>query len=85
MSAKYHAMTSAAQEWLSARLLTCDPVTITDAQYRRGVDALPDDLRAIARQCFDEFLVTHSYELSYSQLCNALFTAAESLGIIRRA
>ena len=85
MNDKYQAMTSEAQEWLAGHLSTCTPVTITDDQYRRGVDAMTEELQAIARQCFDEFLADRRSELSYSQLCHAFFSAAEPLGIIRRA
>lgn len=62
-------------EWFTVRLRRMPFIRPTEAQKVRGIDALPQPYRDLAKEAFDLWLAERSYELSYNQMCIAFWSA----------
>lgn len=77
MSRRYGEEIDCLKEWFFARLAArSEPLTITNDQRRIGIDAMPDDIKAMANEAFNERLA-EGYELSHNQMCVAFFAAVD--------
>ena len=75
----YFGQVDALTEWLTERLNRLSPVVYTQEERDVGVDALPKHIRGLAKQASDIWLNERQYELSYSQMCTAMFRAIDQL------
>jgi hypothetical protein len=69
--------------WFKAALSSVDTIEITQQQYEYGFGSLPVNLLTICNNAFDVWLIHRKYELSYSQISIAFFTAAEAIGKLK--
>lgn len=67
------------QEWYEKELEKLPEFTMTEAEYKNGVDSLPEPYLSLTTEAFNEWLKEKNYELSYYQTCNAFFQAANKL------
>ncbi len=79
-SERYEQIIQLLKERFVPFLETIAPLTLSTSQFKKGVDALPDDIRSKVMQLTHEFEEEQSYEVSYNQLCKAFFGATHQLG-----
>ena len=64
-----------AQEAFAARMDRLPHVEVTDEMYEAGLDAMPQAWRDVQQEVFEERLAKGNYELSYTQITTAGFSA----------
>ena len=64
-----------AQEAFAARMDRLPHVEVTDEMYEIGLDAMPQAWRDVQQEVFEERLTKGNYELSYTQITTAGFSA----------
>lgn len=77
MSERYYQEIADLQKYFEAQITAFPPVSITEEQRRGGIDALPEVYRILNSFAFNKWLIERNYELSYNQVCNAMFAALE--------
>lgn len=82
MSHNYETQIKLLTEWFKERLANLPSFVMTKAELRQGTDALKEEYAALVVEAMREWLEERHYELSYNQMCNAFFTAANSIGKI---
>jgi len=81
-SEMYYQQIKDLQEWYELQLKSFPVLNISEADYKKGIDALPEAYRQLNLTAFNKWLNEKNYELSYSQSCSALFAAMNHLGLI---
>jgi hypothetical protein len=71
------------REWFKNELKSFPVLEMSRASYRGGVDSLPENYRQLTNRAFNVWLDEKRYELSYNQMCQAFFRAANDLGLLK--
>ncbi len=75
MSPRYEQEITDLSAWFETAMDGLPSITMTEAQYSRGTDALPEgEYCHLVAKAFSLWLNDRNYELSYNQICNAFFT-----------
>lgn len=82
MSGRYSKEVDDLRVWLAERLPALGPFTMTRDDYQAGVDKLPQTHTELRREATNEWLTARDYELSYNQMCQAFFAAANDLKLL---
>jgi hypothetical protein len=81
MTDEYTTQVSDLTAWFAERLPALPTLSLTWAQYTRGVDALPQGQHLhLVHEAMATWLKERNYELSYNQMCQAFFAAAKETG-----
>lgn len=82
MSGRYSKEVADLRAWFAERLPALGPFTMSRDDYQAGVDKLPETHRDLRNQATNEWLTERDYELSYNQMCQAFFAAANDLKLL---
>ena len=82
MSGRYSEEVDALRQFFTERLPELGSFTMSQSDYSAGVDKLGFPRDALIEIASAEWLASRNYELSYNQMCQAFFGAANDLKLI---
>ncbi len=70
------------REWFKSEMKYFPILEMSQSEYSGGVDYLPENYGQLRDRAFNIWLNERHYELSYNQMCQAFFRAANDLGLL---
>ena len=83
MSSNYQRQIEELCDWFKLKLSHLPDIVISQSDYSAGVDSLNEPHASLIKLASQEWMMKRKYELSYNQMCNSFFRAANELGKLR--